>query len=183
MRSNAFASKQGFAVAPTSLGAVTALELVESKDFAAAATSYTFSGLDGDADGDYLVEFRIVNAFAGAATITVRPNGATTNQLSKGTFFGTGSGTFSTSDLYISNATVVDAVGTGSYVISAASGKRRTLRGNVTNSESSTDLYGRDVAGMWDETATNITSLEFVCDQTDGIDTGSYIRLYRIRKD
>jgi len=42
--------------------------------------------------------------------------------------------------------------------------------------------YVIDAALSWNETATNITSIDVVCDQANGIAAGSYVRLYRILK-
>lgn len=162
-----------------------ALQLVENHDFVAVATSYTFSGLSGDSDEVYFLVFRIVKAVAVAFKVVLRPNGITTNQLTKGTIDGTGSAGIAETTLQITTngSLTTGDVSYGSLWFDAKTGVRRTGRLNALHAESNgTSVYLEDAAMLWNETVTNITSIDVVCDQANGIGIGSYLRLYRLLK-
>jgi len=185
VRRNSKSSQTGYAGGPIGLpaGGGGMLELVESHDFASAATSYTFSGLDGDTDEVYFAVFRIVKAVAAAITVVLKPNGITTNQVTKGTIDGTGSGSISTSTLQIvaNGSGTTGDVDHGTLPIDAKTGVIRTARLNSLEAAGSS-AYVIDAALSWNETATNITSIDVVCDQANGIAAGSYVRLYKVKK-
>lgn len=188
-RGNSFASREGFAVAgPSGDGgdggvALGILELVENKDFDSAGTSHTFAGLDGDEDEIYLLVFRIIKNGAPTITTTIRPNGLTTNQATQQFHRGTNSGNTSTSTVLMAgDGGASGSVETGRVWIHAKTGTRRTFESLRIQTVSS-DLLLVEAFAYWNETATNITSLEVVCDQASGIGAGSYLRLYKLKKE
>src|SRR5512135_1493819 len=64
-------------------GTVSGLTLIERQVVTTSVTSVTFSGLNGDADGVYLLLLRLKAATASTAVISIQPNGVTTNQNSR----------------------------------------------------------------------------------------------------
>ena len=183
MRGNSFASVTGKAIPPASLGGSSALVLIEAHEFVAPATGYTFSGLDGDVDAVYLIEYRIIKAVTAALNVDIRPNGATTAQQTRGVYAGTSTGTFNPSTLRIvfNGSVTADDVIAGQFWLAAATGAMRTGRANWTDTDG-TNLFLLDAAMLWNEGATNITSLEVLADTASGIEAGSYVRLYRLEK-
>ena len=188
MQSNTRVSNEGYANGALGLPGAGAgmLELVESKDFGSAATSYTFSGLDGDTDEVYVLVFRVKKAVASAMNIELQPNAATTNQVSSGHFAGPSgaSGVLNNTTLRLmedGDATNGN-ISAGVAVIEAKTGILRTMRCQWTVALASPAVYSAHFAGVWNETATNITSLVFIASQTNGIGTGSYARLYKLLK-
>lgn len=188
MQSNARASNEGYATGALGLTGSTPgmLELVENHDFAGAATSYTFSGLDGDTDEVYVLAFRVKKAVAAAMNLEIQPNAATTNQVSSGFFAGAGgtSGVLNNATMRVTedgDATSGN-VSEGVVIINAKTGMVRTARCNWVVATASPAVFSADFASVWNETATNITSLVFIANQANGIGAGSYARLYRLNK-
>lgn len=184
MRRNSLASQSGFAIP----GPAGMLELIENHDFSGAATSFTFSGLDGDTDEVYLLLYKIVKNTASTMVTSLRPNGVTTNQLtaySYGGLVGGGavSGGTSVAALAIgSNGLGNGAVEVGLVYLSAKTGTRRLGHGEWSQSEGADNLLYLRNALHWTDTATNITSIDVVADVASGIGAGSYARLYKLLK-
>lgn len=185
-QSNTRASKEGYANGALELpGTGTMLELVENKDFSAQATSYTFTGLDGDTDCIYLLKYRIIKNTTSAMLVTAKPNGLATNQHSYSSFFGTATGTydFAVLDIDRNGGATTGDVGSGELWIHAETGIARQFF--VTEAQfrnAGVGVFQIEAVGYWSDTAANITSLEILCDQTNGIAAGSYLRLYRLKK-
>jgi hypothetical protein len=159
------------------------LDLVENHDFAAPATSYTFAGLDGDTDEVYLLTYRIIKAVGAATNVVVQPNALTTNQLTKIVFGGSSSGSDSYTDLRIiaSGSLTTGDVAEGRFWFAAKTGAIRTGRAAWADTDG-VNLYLHDTAEHWTDTVVNITSLKVLSSQANGIGTGSYLRLYKLRK-
>ena len=152
------------------------------------ASSHTFSGLDGDTDIGYEVILEGVLTSGGVArTITLRPNGVTTNTRQQGSTVqrdATGAitsnaGQSLTSDIGWRMGT---DYGLGSSSISAAArvfartGKNRQaiIDYAIKNAAATTEAQiGWRVYGSWPDTATNLTSL--VIDFGGGTFTGRAI--------
>lgn len=166
-------------------GAATAIfDLVENIDVVAPATSVSFAtGVDGDTDEVYALVFRMIKAVVAAITVVLKPNGVTTNQVTKGTIDGTGVGTISTATLQIvaNGSGTTGDVDHGLVTIDAKTGAVRTARMNSLEAVGSS-VYLIDAGMSWNETVTNITSLDVVCSVAAGIGAGSYFRLYKLRK-
>ena len=158
------------------------LAIVEAKLFTSNATTYTFSGLDGDTDGAYLLQGQILNAAASTADYTIRPNGATTNQTGTLAYWtGTTPAALTGTTLRVANITNAKQ-GYFSVNISAKcnpSGQaaQRYFTGTGVTDYASVSLSV--IGGRWNEGATNITTIDFVSSQADGLGEGTLLRLYR----
>lgn len=162
------------------------LELVENHDFAAPATSHTFSGLDGDTDEIYLLKYRIVKGVAAAINVDLQPNGVTANRTTYLDYIGSGgAGSTNLTDWHISgNASGgTGGVEAGEVWLDVKSGVRRTGLGQWATSDGAGVAHQmvRSIVD-WTDTAANITSLVILCDQANGIGAGSYARLYKLNK-
>lgn len=165
-------------------GGAGALQLVENKDFGSAATSYTFSGLNGDVDEIYLLVYSIRKAVVAGHFVTVRPNGVTTGQEVRGRYDGTGgSAAWNFTDLRIvwNGSVATTDVDAGTAWIDAHTGVHRTVRAAWASGRTA-EVYSMSAVGRWTNTADNITSIAVVSDQANGIGAGSYLRLYKLLK-
>ncbi len=165
-----------------------AWELVEKKDIASAVTSITFSGLDGDTDEQYMMLYRIRTPGATTLAFTMRPNGITANQ---NTVIRTlsSSGTAATSVFpslrIVGGGTSIVKQWNGLLYFDAQTGTtaRQFFAHNTIRISSTSMGFGGlrsdEVVGSWDDTTTNITSLDIVCDLTNGIGIGSQFSLYK----
>lgn len=158
-------------------GGAGALELIEAWEVSAAATSHTFSGLDGDADGLYLIVYRILQGAAGSVT-TCQPNGISSNQSTGGVYSGASAGTILTSTLQLAGNSDSEI---GQCWFDAATGMDRTGRFNSFEWTGGSP-YLVDGRWLWLDDTTNITSLDIVASVASGIDAGSYVRLYKLKK-
>lgn len=161
------------------------LQLVERKQISANASTVTFSGLNGESDGSYILLWRMKNNGSAEALYEFRPNGATTNG-------GSNRIRFSTSTSSTSHSTAVFArcdpsqtsMGFASFlparVIEGVSLPRYFISRELQRLSSATS-FGTTYSGIWDETATDITSLEVNAGVTNGIGAGSTLALYRLK--
>ena len=142
----------------------------------AAQTTVTFDGLDGDVDGIYCLEYTSVGVGA-AADIEVRPNGAATNISSSKQYAGT------TSGVVIGGGNLPIGVGTyqctGIATLHARTGRARGFVAQFSQIIAAGNRFVADVGGLWNETATNITSI-VVASSGANIGIGSEFRLYRL---
>jgi len=161
-------------------------DLIEVKNITVDTTSVTFSGLDGDVDGEYLLLYRIrkVPATGSNQFYALRPNGITTNQnCTIGAHSGTGSNTVNQFNhlriagggLFANNQTV------GVLYFDAKTGtEARQYISNVAIRATTLVNTRRDVlSGVWTDTTTNITSLDIVAALANGIAIGSQFCLYK----
>jgi hypothetical protein len=161
-------------------------EVVEVKNITVDTTSVTFSGLNGDVDGEYLLLYRIrkVPATGSNQFYVLRPNGLTTNLNStNGAHSGTGSNTVSTtSDMRISGGGQTAGVQTvGVLYLDAKTGtEARQYIADLNQRATSLSNTRRDIlSGVWTDTTTNITSLDIVAALANGIAAGSQFCLYK----
>lgn len=156
-------------------------ELIENRIITVASTSETFSDLNGDDDGLYLFKGSIINPTAGLSVYDLRPNGLTTN-LSMGVIdVVASSGVQSSVGLASWFAGFAAAAGETRFSIEieaskliAATARRRFMQGIIFGNGS----Y-RAGSGQWNETATNLTSLDVVASAALSIGVGSILRLFR----
>lgn len=165
------------------------LEYMDTIRVTSAVASVTFSSagdgdvkraLDGNVDGEYVMVFRA--ATSAAATLNIRPNGATTNQESIRVTHQSSSERFATmafektgeapdivmGQLYLDARTTIAGVA-----------QRRLYRSYSCNfDDSAGDSFGRGFWGSWNETSTNITSI-VVAPSTGNISAGSEFVLFR----
>lgn len=159
--------------------------LISDFVFGADDTHHEFTGLDGDTDQEYVLEYRVIKAVIANTMLFLRPNALTTNQKTAGRFtLSSGaSGDFSSAAPMVlgSNnggaATAGDVV-CGRVYIFAQTGTKRLFVG--TRSEWQDGLL-IDVtqSAVWTDTATNLTSLDIVMDVANAIKAGSWIKLFK----
>jgi len=160
-------------------------ELIENKEFSAHATSYDFSGLDGDAAEEYFFVYRLVKDASGAQNTYLRPNAITTNQRFRGRYTGASVGELNDTTggiLLSNNGGAANDVDTGVGWIHADKVVIRTGETSWTQATSAAELFRIMGGWVWNETSTNITSLRLISTATNGIGVNSYLRLYRLRK-
>jgi len=153
-----------------------------------AATSKTFSGLTGNTNPIYLIKARFVSGAANA-NFFVRANNDSTagiygNQILTGTDT-TVAAARDTSETYfwLTNSADNDAneMAMAEMLLYAKSGNVRTALVETTEKISTTTvtrigLYGQS----YNETATEITSLVVLSDQSDGLGVGTIIELFQL---
>ena len=162
--------------------------LVEKKLITSDTTSVTFSGLDGDTDEVYKLFGRVL-VFGTNSLLTLRPNGISSNKHSRITEGGAAG--FGISGLVLCKGlNSEDQLMTFEHTIFAKKNPnsvaiRRTMLGMymLTNNGGNpvTPTPG-SVAAIWNETATNITSLEVITTGVSDIRNGSTIALYKLRQ-
>lgn len=156
------------------------LVLVEKKLITSAVTDVTFSGLDGNTDEVYVLKARINVAVT--STFTVRPNGASTN-LTIARLYNGGSDTSSTE--WVCTGSIANTeVGWLDITIHAKANPnsvatRRTMNGQSGMTASSAASLIVNLAGVWNETSTNITSLVIHGVVASSIGDGSTFALYK----
>lgn len=167
-------------------GGGSGLTLIENKIFTANATTYTFSGLDGDTDGTYRVIGQIkANS---QARFYLRPNGVTSNLsrsgwrvLSSGNYAGDSDNTWATHLADVESGGILSF----SYDIHARKSinsvaVRRSYNGTfLHNYFSGGSVDSGFNGGIWNETSTNMTSLEFMSTASNAIADGSQVALYK----
>ena len=155
------------------------MELIEEQTISGGAvTDVTFSGLDGDTDGQYYLSFYVVNA-ATFTTLTLRPNGLTTGQASRRITAVDGDtiSTDATTTLRLGGVlTAAEIWGWG--VLQAITGQPRMYTVNSVEADTTPQLEFN--GGIWTDTAANITSLVIHADVASAIGNDSNFRLYRI---
>lgn len=142
------------------------LILLEHKVQVVNAASVTFSGLDGNADGVYLLQGKILNSSASFATYLLKPNGGTSNlhgmnnyQNTSSVWAGLGSGT----QLCVGFANAAASWFTTKIMIYARKNAHSIPAPMVIHGEAFSydgaewvQLFG----GQWTDTTTNLTSIE-----------------------
>ena len=160
-----------------------ALTLIEKKEIFAAVTTVTFSGLDGNTDGIYVLESR-VKPVSGLITLSLLPNGLTTNQSGNIGFLGSSYIAGAVAKLPLGQCagaagTVGECVSSvrlyASAIGAGALPQRRRLMGNMQY----TSTYAV-LSGLWIDTSTNITSLVIEGHLPNEIDIGSTFALYKL---
>lgn len=158
------------------------LQLIERKLLTASATSVTFSSLDGNAEGVYRLVTRILNRSGSTASYTLRPNGATTNQNSSRGYSNNGSGGNDTTTTLRfaeceNNMDIVSQTDFFARCDPDSIATKRWYTGHYT--AFSAGVIVAMVGGRWNETSTNMTTLEVVSSVSNGLGEGSEITLYK----
>jgi hypothetical protein len=163
-------------------------QLIEDKLFSTAATSHTFSGLDGDTDQEYRLVSRIVNGHTPESIgVYLRPNNDT------GTNYGwqylCGKSTIASANryttevgllLFLYGITALNSSSLSDTILYAQSGSVRTAITKVAEDISGTTVS--DVLSLgtsWNNTLDNITSLTVTASQTDGLGVGTHLFLFK----
>ena len=177
------------AYSPTG-GGSGSLTLIEHKTISADANSTTFSSLDGNTDGCWLLQYKLVNNAGGTfPDYQLKPNGLTTNQ--QGEFIWTsgsvGHGgaqvnyiplgfpsSTSTGDLVFGQVTIYPRKSAGSTAIPMC------VTGSWGSIHPGGNAYTGTVCGQWNETSTNVTSLEITLSSgSNSIGAGSELWLFK----
>ena len=156
------------------------LVLIENKIITSDSQVQTFSGLDGDSDVAYLLKGTIKSNAGAAADLTLEPNNISTNQtavliqgdgtsvttvtettLEFGAVLGNGEMCF---DLFIFSSKSINSIARQRIGMSKCSIEGPRVR-----------MYGFH----WNETTTNITSLEVQASSANAIGNGSQLILYK----
>lgn len=160
----------------------------DSGELAAAATSITISGLDGDVDEEYELIVRAANGHADACAYSVRLNaddGADHYGYQALTAINTVAGASrnaADSALYpsIHGVVTTGSIQMFSGKIFAKSGQPRTAIFKSANDISTTTVTEVNLNGCsWGNTADNVTSLSVVASASDGLGIGSRVILLK----
>lgn len=137
--------------------------------------------LDGDNDGDYVIIGNILGVPSNS-TYRMEPNSIQTNQESV-FIFGNGASRSGGGDsnLMVWRSSASTQTGYFEAYFTPTTGQVRHLISGTSIKESTTAADTRWIAGIWDETATNVTSLE-IHGPTNGIGVGSTFSLYTIQR-
>jgi hypothetical protein len=151
-------------------------------------TSYTFSGLNGNADEEYML---IIRHTGGKATSNVyaQINNDTSTNYGYQHLQGEGGSKLAArntaSDRILLSINTADAgeLNMSQTILSAKSGYVRTGIVKTVNKIAGTTVQDIDIQGVvWNNSVDNITSLKILSDQTAGIGTGSHIYLFKRMK-
>jgi len=166
--------------------------LVERWEPTAAATSHTFSNLNGDVDREYMIKSNVV-ANGIYTSIYIYPNAASgdtfysqamnTYGSSSGPARGSNTGGWQLGNIDDSGT----GLSTGESYIRAKSGKPRVSYMNWSTYTPGSDNGGLHVRAsgfgtwLWNDTTTNITSMTVsFASGSNGFNTGSNIELYKL---
>lgn len=159
--------------------------LVERKLVTVSSTTVTFSGLDGNTDEIYKFIFNFKNGAGSQAVYQFRPNALATNQSVKQ--WDDSNGGASASDLRFAVAAATSGEVAGDAVFYAKcdpNGQtvRRKYHSRTAESQAGagTNLLWQ-FAGTWNETSTNITSIDITSSVASGIGNGSVIELWKVK--
>lgn len=158
------------------------LALIEEIVTGSDVTTVTFSALDGDTSGMFLLTWAVTNGTGSTTFYDLRPNGATSSQSVR-LISAAGSGVAESTDTAIHATWNVpgDGESHGLCWIWARTGRARVFWAINPNRVDSSTMRTDHTAGQWAEEATNITSLEFVSNTASGIGEGSRFSLYGLR--
>lgn len=154
---------------------------IETKTLAAGSTTTTFSSLNGDVDGIYLLKFNILLTATGVdRTLNLNINGSSSNMGST-RLLGTDSGVgyTSTSSIILgANGWAKDGPIWGECNIHATSGVIRPINGGWNHfATDKSHAMVQSYTGYWDNTTDNITSLTCVI---SGGSFSGWFKLYKM---
>jgi hypothetical protein len=151
-----------------------------SVSFGAAGDGAFKRALDGDVDQTYVLVHRISKTST-MTTADIKPNGIGTNQVSRRVTMESSAATFPRLVISQPGAAGFES---GTTEFDAGSGRQRSFHSEASlqTADVPTEVgqFGRTYTGTWNDTATNIISLEIATnDASAGIDIGSEFVLYR----
>lgn len=162
--------------------------LVERWEPTVASTSYTFSGLNGDRDRRYKIEFRLLNSSGLGSYIYMQLNGDTADKYVT-RYIGVDSGGLNTGMVnssflggnyaipcgYVANSTNYT---TGKCQIDAKTSTYRLCDIDFFRTDSNIAL--QQFKGYWTDTTSNITSIKISSVSSNIIGVGSYFELWKL---
>jgi hypothetical protein len=169
---------------PSGGGGGGGLVLVEKKLITSNSTTVTFSSLDGDTDEVYRLVCRLINNSGGTTKYTLQPNGVTTNQSSAFRYDTHDLPRTIAATLQLSDNSADVTNGTWLTITIDFWAKKnpnsvaaiRQFHAQIGVAPAASLAH---VAGVWNETATNVTSLVVAAANTNGIGNGSTMALYK----
>ena len=159
------------------------LVLIENKVVTSDSQIHIFSGLNGDSDTAYFMIGTIISNAISNAHILLEPNNITTNQLSV-SLEADGAGTSTATDTTLEFGIVIagDQVAFQLHLFSSKSiNSIARTRFGTSMMYHPNFTFLRTYGFNWNETATNITSLEVQLDAADALGNGSQLVLYKWR--
>jgi hypothetical protein len=144
--------------------------------------SLTISGLNGDTDGDYQVDFDLDCSTNAPGPIEIRPNGLTASlesQIVYASGLSAPGGTNKTTWEVTGNGGTCKAAGT--FFINSKTGRPRFIQGQAINDTGAT-LLQYTMTGLWLDTSTVITSLVIRAANVNAFNTGSSFRVRALKK-
>lgn len=161
--------------------------LIYETDVTSAIQTLNITGLNGEVDIQYQIRCRFV-AGAASSNYWLRPNGDTTAaKYGVQDIYGSSTGAANASQTTTGLGLEMGA-GTTGFVNSftgelhAKSGTQRQLLAVFGTGNSGTTIdYVRAVAGVWNDTSSNITSLTIYSSVANGIGAGSHIEIWARR--
>ena len=159
-------------------------QLVEEKIISTAVQSVTFSGLDGDVDEIYLITASIKKGSAGGGSFFIQPNSDSgvnySYQFLRGVNVTVSAGRATWTGLGFAVAQTTGYQGIGKGILMAKSGVQRHFLAERSGDMTGTTINDNlEIAWLWSNTGSNITSLLFSDSVANGIGIGSYITLYK----
>jgi len=155
-----------------------------SVSFGAAGDGELQHDLNGDTDQEYVISwFNPPNG--GSASLTFRPNGITADQATARMAAGSSAPFGSASADLAFWTTGSSRLGSGEFVFKAESGRRRTFTAHAllaTIPETTSNIFRDTYAGVWDDTATVVTSIDIVSSLASAIKAGAQFVLWRRRR-
>ncbi len=168
-------------------GSGTVWSMIASTDIASAVTSYTFSGLNGDTDGEYQIIARIVGG-SGSSAYYLLPNADATTADYGFTYVAGGGGTASAGSgtsntgLYLGSAAATGHISFSTSSLYAKSGQVRTMIGHWAQDVNGASIADSNaIVSSWTNTASTITSLEVLAGTASGLGVGTHLELWAKR--
>jgi hypothetical protein len=163
-----------------------AWQKVADTTLGSAATSYTFSSLNGNTDVIYRLTVRAIGGVNGA-NYNIRLNNDSGNNYGYQMLEGWNTTVTAVRNVYSSIQSYYDVDGTandiqgGEFLIYAKSGYVRTVLGSLFESITSTTVNANLLQGnSWNNTADNLTSIVVGNEETNGLGIGTYLCLEKL---
>jgi hypothetical protein len=156
-------------------------ELVRREEVTVARAEVTFTGLNGDADREYLIRGLLVDAHASSSTYQLRINGGAGTRSHRLVSSGTSvSAANVASQIQIATGTTdTDLVARFEGVLLAKTGSWRMYSGRTGTHRAATEPVIQDLfEGVWTDSTTLITSLG-VLRTSNTMAAGSWVELWR----
>lgn len=165
-------------------------QMIASTDLSSSATSYTFSGLDGNVDEEYMVIGRVVTGVSGAASFAIRPNGDGTganyrfqNDYGQSSSAGACAACNPSAGLGLTYANAdTGQIAFGRTLIYAKTGGNRAAIGQDVQAGSSGGINATETtSSYWLNTSSNITSLQIASNVSNAMGAGTHLEVWAKR--
>lgn len=148
---------------------------------ASAAQNLDITGLNGNTDETYIIEFYIV-AVSGAR-YEIFPNGADPGNTARSQGYATNVGATLDDELILCADTATRIMGT--IEVTAQTGRERLFQTNMVSFVQAANIATSNFltwGGMWSDTTTNLTSIRLASNNASGFGAGSYARVWRRKR-